>query len=289
MSSCLISFLVSIFFFFNDTATTEIYTLSLHDALPIYTALSSMAAVASGFTSACAKKIPAKAILVMVVTKGLDMALEGLLEEPIQHAMEILNKFVNELSASLMEEEPSSSLQVATPKYREAFEHARRELIKAGYDGRQSNVYTPAQDCKVWGVSHGDGFNVCAPCYSENIQNGGMAMVEGPALLGLLAAALSPELKAFLASKESENPELSMAGVLIPIAMEKKVTCLFNPQSVDRALYRYKTKWSKVTVFYSNDPARRIGTAEYTVEIYAYKQKFTGEASIRFTNEFEAA
>ena len=24
-----------IFFFFNDTATTEIYTLSLHDALPI--------------------------------------------------------------------------------------------------------------------------------------------------------------------------------------------------------------------------------------------------------------
>src|SRR5260370_32216806 len=28
--------LSSLFFFFNDTATTEIYTLSLHDALPIY-------------------------------------------------------------------------------------------------------------------------------------------------------------------------------------------------------------------------------------------------------------
>src|SRR2546427_11984984 len=27
--------LISPFFFFNDTATTEIYTLSLHDALPI--------------------------------------------------------------------------------------------------------------------------------------------------------------------------------------------------------------------------------------------------------------
>src|SRR6266487_906836 len=27
---------VCIFFFFNDTATTEIYTLSLHDALPIF-------------------------------------------------------------------------------------------------------------------------------------------------------------------------------------------------------------------------------------------------------------
>src|SRR4051795_399432 len=28
-------FLISFAFFFNDTATTEIYTLSLHDALPI--------------------------------------------------------------------------------------------------------------------------------------------------------------------------------------------------------------------------------------------------------------
>src|SRR5688572_32550749 len=28
---------VVLFFFFNDTATTEIYTLSLHDALPIST------------------------------------------------------------------------------------------------------------------------------------------------------------------------------------------------------------------------------------------------------------
>src|SRR6266550_5161332 len=28
-------FILSLFFFFNDTATTEIYTLSLHDALPV--------------------------------------------------------------------------------------------------------------------------------------------------------------------------------------------------------------------------------------------------------------
>src|SRR2546430_13039510 len=32
--------LVFFFFFFNDTATTEIYTLSLHDALPIFRVLS---------------------------------------------------------------------------------------------------------------------------------------------------------------------------------------------------------------------------------------------------------
>src|SRR5256886_8347328 len=29
--------MTQVFFFFNDTATTEIYTLSLHDALPIST------------------------------------------------------------------------------------------------------------------------------------------------------------------------------------------------------------------------------------------------------------
>src|SRR2546430_5543555 len=32
--------LMFLFFFFNDTATTEIYTLSLHDALPISSGIS---------------------------------------------------------------------------------------------------------------------------------------------------------------------------------------------------------------------------------------------------------
>src|SRR2546426_12784656 len=34
--ACYLRSSLSLFFFFNDTATTEIYTLSLHDALPIY-------------------------------------------------------------------------------------------------------------------------------------------------------------------------------------------------------------------------------------------------------------
>src|SRR5260370_2845361 len=37
MSSYILPRFLFIFFFFNDTATTEIYTLSLHDALPILT------------------------------------------------------------------------------------------------------------------------------------------------------------------------------------------------------------------------------------------------------------
>src|SRR2546430_2219658 len=40
----------SLFFFFNDTATTEIYTLSLHDALPISLHLSEGVAVVLGIT-----------------------------------------------------------------------------------------------------------------------------------------------------------------------------------------------------------------------------------------------
>src|SRR6266478_6151029 len=38
---------LAVYFFFNDTATTEIYTLSLHDALPIFAACFSS-------TTACA-------------------------------------------------------------------------------------------------------------------------------------------------------------------------------------------------------------------------------------------
>src|SRR3712207_2581174 len=41
----------SLFFFFNDTATTEIYTLSLHDALPIWAGAADLDAVEAGLFS----------------------------------------------------------------------------------------------------------------------------------------------------------------------------------------------------------------------------------------------
>src|SRR5256885_13263001 len=41
---------VFFFFFFNDTATTEIYTLPLHDALPIYSVVRTL--LANGTTTA---------------------------------------------------------------------------------------------------------------------------------------------------------------------------------------------------------------------------------------------
>src|SRR5216683_8331221 len=50
VAKCRISFFF--FFFFNDTATTEIYTLSLHDALPIST-LRSRASISSHRILSC--------------------------------------------------------------------------------------------------------------------------------------------------------------------------------------------------------------------------------------------
>src|SRR2546427_6889650 len=51
---------MSLLFFFNDTATTEIYTLSLHDALPIFVSVPSSSACASfspnaSFTRTCTR------------------------------------------------------------------------------------------------------------------------------------------------------------------------------------------------------------------------------------------
>src|SRR5256885_11177265 len=54
------------FFFFNDTATTEIYTLSLHDALPIYIVPGSLDPVNAGnamcalITTSAPAAIPAR-------------------------------------------------------------------------------------------------------------------------------------------------------------------------------------------------------------------------------------
>src|ERR1043166_6452636 len=45
------------FFFFNDTATTEIYTLSLHDALPISGSPTSFMCGISGLITASGKPI----------------------------------------------------------------------------------------------------------------------------------------------------------------------------------------------------------------------------------------
>src|SRR5437899_10048510 len=54
---CLVLVFLFFFFFFNDTATTEIYTLSLHDALPIYVDADLLAEVAADDVRAVADAV----------------------------------------------------------------------------------------------------------------------------------------------------------------------------------------------------------------------------------------
>src|SRR2546430_8276278 len=54
----------ALFFFFNDTATTEIYTLSLHDALPI--------SVCQGSSTAAAWRRAARTAPIRGATNGSD-------------------------------------------------------------------------------------------------------------------------------------------------------------------------------------------------------------------------
>src|SRR2546426_12179046 len=62
-------------FFFNDTATTEIYTLSLHDALPIWTRPLERGPVPGGSGAGrafrlCDKKLLAQPIHFCIVTRS---------------------------------------------------------------------------------------------------------------------------------------------------------------------------------------------------------------------------
>src|SRR5574341_1232282 len=105
-------FCVFLFFFFNDTATTEIYTLSLHDALPILSPLAFLSrperwlwamhdakgtlCPAPNFSyELCARKIPDR------VLQGLDLsswrvainAGEAVLGETLAHFTERFSKY----------------------------------------------------------------------------------------------------------------------------------------------------------------------------------------------------
>src|ERR1041385_7458953 len=85
-------------FFFNDTATTEIYTLSLHDALPIYLHGVYLASCVSGKGLAAFpglsmvfynhKLIPAPKALPRYLDLGLYAANDGV---PFTHSSNMLN------------------------------------------------------------------------------------------------------------------------------------------------------------------------------------------------------
>src|SRR5437764_2268712 len=59
-TTCYCSSFCAFFFFFNDSATTEIYTLSLHDALPISGSSSARSSRVSRWSNWSTRKVRAK-------------------------------------------------------------------------------------------------------------------------------------------------------------------------------------------------------------------------------------
>src|SRR2546430_6219094 len=79
-----------VFFFFNDTATTEIYTLSLHDALPIF--VTGMSVIVTGvFMMSRVRTIffPRNPYLFSDMTWGLMYVLHGLAGRSEEHTSEL--------------------------------------------------------------------------------------------------------------------------------------------------------------------------------------------------------
>src|SRR2546422_6323010 len=85
------------FFFFNDTATTEIYTLSLHDALPIL------------IDRTTGEVISATPFVRINATKGVDLKTGRLIENP--EKAPAVGKVVRDVAPSVRSEEHTSELQ----------------------------------------------------------------------------------------------------------------------------------------------------------------------------------
>src|ERR1051326_2529543 len=79
------------FFFFNDTATTEIYTLSLHDALPIWFEPHAARYFFISCDQVAGGDVPGK-LLGLLVATFLHLFSQRLIE---QHAMQRVHDFKN--------------------------------------------------------------------------------------------------------------------------------------------------------------------------------------------------
>src|SRR3712207_7593190 len=66
------------FFFFNDTATTEIYTLSLHDALPISTASAFLLLVGSSLAISYSRTGARRGLFGKYLRRGLRIFAYGM-------------------------------------------------------------------------------------------------------------------------------------------------------------------------------------------------------------------
>src|SRR5256885_8818987 len=106
------------FFFFNDTATTEIYTLSLHDALPIFARAQGTPRLMSQSEkyTAAAYLVVFLAVLVYVVIIGSKRSEEHTseLQSPCNLVCRLLLEKKTNLSTSHSPYDPLQSLPPST-------------------------------------------------------------------------------------------------------------------------------------------------------------------------------
>src|SRR2546427_4785674 len=78
-----------LYFFFNDTATTEIYTLSLHDALPIYAGRKAARRAATGRGASPAPDAGARRCGVVAACGGSEIEPSSSGERSEEHTSEL--------------------------------------------------------------------------------------------------------------------------------------------------------------------------------------------------------
>src|SRR2546430_11332721 len=98
------------FFFFNDTATTEIYTLSLHDALPIFTRLTGPEAALEAITSGA--HIPAPRALELGVVDALADDVVGEAVRSEEHTSELQSQS-NLVCRLLLEKKKQNTIRLS--------------------------------------------------------------------------------------------------------------------------------------------------------------------------------
>src|SRR5690348_17997033 len=94
-----------LFFFFNDSATTEIYTLSLHDALPIFTINQS-----HGGSGKQARAV-IDGLEADVVTLGLAGDIDAIVERSEEHTSELQSP-VHLVCRLLLEKKKKKIIQI---------------------------------------------------------------------------------------------------------------------------------------------------------------------------------
>src|SRR5258708_21327393 len=101
-----------IFFFFNDTATTEIYTLSLHDALPILLVLEALAFAFAAFT---ARRKPCRLMQRRPGRHGQQVVVLGTVTRSEEHTSELQSP--DHLVCRLLLEKKKTTLLVNNSTY----------------------------------------------------------------------------------------------------------------------------------------------------------------------------